>query len=58
MRYKYTKFNDLSIFGGNSHIAEAIVRAVFPITKMKFNNLFVMGVPETLKDESVIYEHG
>lgn len=33
MKYKYTMYHDLTIYGHNNHACEAIVRAVFPILK-------------------------
>lgn len=36
MRYSYTSQGDLTIYGHDSHIAEAIVRAVFPLMRKKW----------------------
>ena len=35
MKHRYTKRGDLTIFGRDSHIAEAMVRAAFPLLQNK-----------------------
>ena len=44
MKYKYTKRGDLTIYGRDSHAAEAIVRSVFPLLKKSYNSLIWLEV--------------
>jgi hypothetical protein len=51
VKYRYTKEGLLSIYGQSHHIAEAIVRAVFPLLGYKEKQFFIHAEPH--KRESI-----